>query len=200
MKGGVVMKKMQKILALMVAIMTGLVLSVPASAAGMPAEVGGQLPDMKIDMPKDSGDKGYLGISFGFGSFRIPQIKAKVVIVEIFSMYCPYCQKEAPIVNQLYARIEQNPALKGKIKMIGIGAGNSLYEVETFKKRYSVPFPLLPDGDYVIHRQLGEVRTPYFIGVKINPDGSHQVIYSRLGAFDGVDQFLSKINKLFGLQ
>jgi len=194
------MQKMQKILALMVVIMTGLVFSVPASAAGMPPAVGGQLPDMKIATPKDSGDKGYLGISFGFGSFRIPQIKAKVVIVEIFSMYCPYCQKEAPIVNQLYARIEQNPALKGKIKMIGIGAGNSLYEVETFKKRYSVPFPLLPDGDYVIHRQLGEVRTPYFIGVKINPDGSHQVIYSRLGSFDGVDQFLSTIIKLSGLQ
>ena len=194
------MKKMQKILALMVAIMTGLVFSIPASAAGMPPAVGGQLPDMKIAMPRDSGDKSYLGLSFGFGSFRIPQIKAKVVIVEIFSMYCPYCQKEAPIVNQLYAGIEQNPALKGKIKMIGIGAGNSLYEVETFKKRYNVPFPLLPDGDYVIHRQLGEVRTPYFIGVKINPDGSHQVIYSRLGAFDGVDQFLSTIIKLSGLQ
>jgi len=194
------MKKMQKILVLMVVIMTGLVFSVPASAAGMPPAVGGQLPDMKIAMPRDSGDKAYLGLSFGFGSFRIPQIKAKVVIVEIFSMYCPYCQKEAPIVNQLYAGIEQNPALKGKIKMIGIGAGNSLYEVETFKKRYNVPFPLLPDGDYVIHRQLGEVRTPYFIGVKINPDGSHQVIYSRLGAFDGVDQFLSTIIKLSGLQ
>ena len=194
------MKKMKKILALMVAIMTGLVFSVPASAADMPPTVGGQLPDMKIAMPKDSGDKSYLGLSFGFGSFRIPQIKAKVVIVEIFSMYCPYCQKEAPTVNQLYAGIEQNPALKGKIKMIGIGAGNSLYEVETFKKRYNVPFPLLPDGDYVIHRQLGEVRTPYFIGVKINPDGSHQVIYSKLGAFDGVDQFLSTIIRLSGLQ
>jgi len=194
------MRKMKKMLALMVVIMTGLVFSIPASAAGMPPAVGGQLPDMKIVMPRDSGDKSYLGLSFGFGSFRISQIKAKVVIVEIFSMYCPYCQKEAPIVNQLYARIEQNPALKGKIKMIGIGVGNSLYEVETFKKRYNVPFPLLPDGDYVIHRQLGEVRTPYFIGVKINPDGSHQVIYSKLGAFDGVDQFLSTIIKLSGLQ
>ncbi len=184
----------------MAAIMAVLVFSAAASAAGMPPAVGGQLPDMKIARPSDSSDKGYLGISFGFGSFRIPQIKAKVVIVEIFSMYCPYCQKEAPIVNQLYARIEQNPALKGKIKLIGIGAGNSLYEVEIFKKRYNVPFPLLPDGDYVIHKQLGEVRTPYFIGVKINPDGSHQVIYSRLGAFGGVDQFLTTIINLSGLQ
>jgi len=190
----------RRIKVLMAAIMAVLVFSAAASAAGMPPAVGGQLPDMKIARPSDSSDKGYLGISFGFGSFRIPQIKAKVVIVEIFSMYCPYCQKEAPIVNQLYARIEQNPALKGKIKLIGIGAGNSLYEVEIFKKRYNVPFPLLPDGDYVIHKQLGEVRTPYFIGVKINPDGSHQVIYSRLGAFGGVDQFLTTIINLSGLQ
>jgi thiol-disulfide isomerase/thioredoxin len=190
----------KRILTLAVIVMIASVLSAPASAAGMPPAAGGQLPDVKLAMPKDSGDKSYLGLSFGFGSFRIPQIKAKVVIVEIFSMYCPYCQKEAPIVNQLYTKIEQNPDLKGKIKMIGIGAGNSLYEVGIFKTRYSVPFPLFADGDYVIHKQLGEVRTPYFIGVKINPDGSHQVIYSRLGAFESVDQFLSTIVKLSGVQ
>jgi hypothetical protein len=44
------------------------------------------------------------------------------------------------------------------------------------------------------------VRTPYFIGVKINPDGSHQVFYSKLGAFEGVDQFLNKIMQLSGLK
>jgi peroxiredoxin len=190
----------KRILFFVAVLMAVLLFSTIGLSAGMPPAIGGQLPDMKIDMPKNSGDKSYLGFSFGFGSFRIPQIKAKVVIVEIFSMYCPYCQKEAPVVNQLYAKIEQNQALKGKIKMIGVGAGNSLYEVEIFKKRYGVPFPLLPDGDYVIHRQLGEVRTPYFIVVKINDDGSHQVIYSRLGAFEGVDQFLSTIIKLSGLQ
>jgi peroxiredoxin len=115
-------------------------------------------------------------------------------------MYCPYCQREAPNVNQLYDKIEQNPALKGKIKIIGIGAGNTSYEVGTFKKKYNVPFPLFADGDYVIHKTVGEVRTPYFIGVKINPDGSHQVIYSKLGGFEGVDQFLEMMIKLSGIQ
>jgi thiol-disulfide isomerase/thioredoxin len=171
------------------------------SLAGSPPAVGGILPDIKLSMPKDMADKNYLGLGFfGFGSFTIPEIKTSLVIIEIFSMYCPYCQREAPNVNQLYEKIEQNPALKGKIKIIGIGVGNTSYEVGTFKKKYNVSFPLFADADYVIHKMVGEVRTPYFIGVKMNQDGSHQVIYSKLGEMEGVDQFLATMIRLSGLQ
>jgi thiol-disulfide isomerase/thioredoxin len=171
------------------------------TAASSPPVVGGTLPDIKLPIPKDSAEKNYLDLGFfGFGTFKIPEIKAKLVIIEIFSMYCPYCQGEAPNVNQLYAKIDDNPSLKGKIKIIGIGAGNTSYEVGTFKKKYNVPFPLFADGDYVIHKMVGEVRTPYFIGVKINPDGSNRVIYSKLGALGGVDDFLSTLIKLSELQ
>ena len=193
------MKKI--IVCMLVAIMTAFMIMGYVSAASSPPAAGGMLPDIKLSMPRDSAEKSYLGLGFfGFGSFKIPEIKASLVIVEIFSMYCPYCQREAPNVNQLYDKIEQNPALKGKIKIIGIGAGNTSYEVGTFKKKYNVPFPLFADGDYVIHKTVGEVRTPYFIGVKINPDGSHQVIYSKLGGFEGVDQFLEMMIKLSGIQ
>jgi thiol-disulfide isomerase/thioredoxin len=183
-----------------VIIMTVLMIVCIASA-GSPPAVGGTLPDIKLPIPKDSAEKNYLDLGFfGFGTFKIPEIKAKLVIIEIFSMYCPYCQGEAPNVNQLYAKIDDNPSLKGKIKIIGIGAGNTSYEVGTFKKKYNVPFPLFADGDYVIHKMVGEVRTPYFIGVKINPDGSNRVIYSKLGALGGVDDFLSTLIKLSELQ
>jgi peroxiredoxin len=193
------MKKMREFCC--IAIITVCTFAYSLSWAGSPPVVGGMLPDIKLSMPKELADKNYLGLGiFGFGSFTIPEIKANVVIIEIFSMYCPYCQREAPNVNRLYEKIEQNAALKGKIKIIGIGVGNTSYEVSTFKKKYSVPFPLFADADYVIHKMLGEVRTPYFIGVKLNPDGSHQVIYSKLGEFEGVDQFLSTIMRLSGLQ
>jgi hypothetical protein len=47
---------------------------------------------------------------------------------------------------------------------------------------------------------LGEARTPYFIGVKIGPDGSHQVVHSRLGAFESVEKFLDEIVKASDLK
>jgi len=45
-------------------------------------------------------------------------------------------------LNELYRLIENNADIKNKIKLIGIGAGNSSYEVEVFKKNiYCSPFP-----------------------------------------------------------
>ncbi len=168
-------------------------------AANKSPEKGEVLPAINLPIPKNPVEKGYLGLS-GDGFFKIHQIKANVVIVEIFSMYCPYCQKDAPGINQLYNLIENNPDLKNKIKLIGIGAGNSSYEVEVFKKTYTVPFPLFPDKDFTIHKACGEVRTPYFMVVKINEDKTHQIVHSQLGDYPGAEPFLELVLKSSGLK
>jgi len=170
-----------------------------APAANKPPEKGEQLPVINLPIPKNSDERSYLGLS-GSGLFKIPQIKAKVVIIEIFSMYCPYCQKDAPGVNELYRLIENNPDIKDKIKLIGLGAGNSSYEVEVYKKTYTVPFPLFPDKDFDIHKACGEVRTPYFMVVKINPDGTHQIVHTQLGNYPGAEPFLEIALRASGLK
>lgn len=156
-----------------------------------PAE-GGKIPDIRLAIPTDPGYRTYLGIQ-GEGTFSLPQIKASVVIVEIFSMYCPHCQKEAPNVNSLYAKIQSHDKFKDKVKLVGIGVGNSPFEVAYFKKTYDIQFPLFSDGDFIIHKQLGEVRTPYFIGFKNHKDGSHTVFYSKPGAIADYGAFLKLI-------
>jgi thiol-disulfide isomerase/thioredoxin len=168
-------------------------------AADKPPQKGESLPAINLPIPKSPDEKNYLGLSGG-GSFKIPQIKAKAVIIEIFSMYCPYCQKDAPGVNELYTLIENDPDLKKKVKLIGIAAGNTPFEVDVYKKNYMVPFPLFPDQDFTIHKACGEVRTPYFIVVRINEDGSHLIVHSQLGEYPGAKPFLELVLKSSGLQ
>ncbi len=175
------------------------ILVFPSLAANKPPEKGEVLPAISLSIPKNLDERNYLGLS-GSGLFKIPQIKAKAVIVQIFSMYCPYCQKDAPGVNELYRLIENNPDSKNKVKLIGIGAGNSTYEVEVFKKKYNVPFPLFPDNDFTIHKVCGEVRTPYYMVVKIDENGAHQIVHTQLGDYPGAEPFLDLVLKASGLK
>ena len=170
------------------------------AAENPPPKVGTFLPEMTLSRPGDSTDLKYLGLLGSGTSFKVNQIKATVVIIQIYSMYCPYCQAEAPNVNRLYASIEDNPALKDKIKIIGIGAGNSKFETGIYKKKYTVEIPLIPEDNFNIHKIVGEVRTPYFIAVTLDGAKPPKVIYSKLGALENNDLFLAQIVKAAGLR
>jgi hypothetical protein len=55
-------------------------------ADSWPPQVGGILPQFSLDTPTSSEHQQYLGIA-GKDSFTIPEIKADIVIIEIFNMY-----------------------------------------------------------------------------------------------------------------
>ncbi|RPJ72262.1 MAG: TlpA family protein disulfide reductase [Desulfobacteraceae bacterium] len=181
-------------------VITGIVAGgVVAPADGGPPAVGASLPEIILKAPKSAEARAYLGLK-GEGEFKLSDIAAEVVVIEIFSMYCPYCQKDAPTLNAMFRKIEADPALKGKVKLIGIGAGNSAFEVDYFKTHYEVPFPLFPDGDFKIHKALGEVRTPYFITVRLAPNAAPRVTYSKLGGAPNADELLSRLLQGSGLK
>ena len=189
---------MKKIFLVSVLLLISLAATIPVIAAD-PPKPGEKLFDFTLPVPAERADRNYLGLSGWGKTFKMTDIKANLVLIEILSMYCPFCQKEAPIVNQLYEAIEKDPAAKGKIKIIGIGAGNSAYEVEVFRKRYNVPFPVFPDPDYDIHKKCGEVRTPFFIAVRLKPDGTQEISYAKLGGFGEIPAFLETLKKSAGL-
>ena len=151
---------------------------------------GGRIPVISLPVPKDSKERIYLGLSSGDGFFRIHQVQAQVIFIEIFNLYCPICQSTASAMVQLYDQIENHPDFRGKIKLIGIGAGNSQTEMEVFKRNNNIPFPVFPDQDFGIHKALGEVRTPFFIAIKINRDRSHKIVHTHLGGLTDIQGLL----------
>jgi hypothetical protein len=80
------MKLYSKIVSGMAAYLFLFVFAGLADTASQPPAAGGKLPEISLPAPQDIELRQYLGIG-GKGTFSIPEIKAEVVLIEIFSMY-----------------------------------------------------------------------------------------------------------------
>jgi thiol-disulfide isomerase/thioredoxin len=158
------------------------------------------LMNMKIFVPEDAADRMYLGIKEKSGQISLTHIKTQVLIIEVFSMYCPHCQRHAPVANKLYQAIDSEPQFRDKIKMIGIGVGNSKYEVGIFQDKYSPPFPLFDDRNSAVVNAFGGILTPHYFGLKMKDDSTFEVFYSRSGGYTDAEEFLEMIVKLSGIK
>ncbi len=166
----------------------------PGMALAEKAPATGELlVGIHLDAPETIDSRAYLGLTEG-GSFDPTTIAGQLLIIEIFSMYCPHCQREAPAVNRLYQAIEASETLRGRVKMIGIGVGNSAYEVDHFRKHYQIAFPLFPDEDFIVHKSVGEVRTPFFIITDIGPNDKGRILWTGAGHMDKVGTVIKRLN------
>ena len=145
-------------------------------------KAGDFFPEVPMQAPEDAKDRAYLGLTEG-KTFTLKQVKADLVVVEILNVYCPICQLQASIYNKLFDLIENDPETKGRIKLIGIAAGNGNLEVKDFRDKRNVPFPILPDQNFEMHRAIGGSRTPFTIYVRQDPSGHAGVVMgTHLGA------------------
>ena len=77
--------KEPRILLLFILVLFALV-HYPVVAASKPPAKGTVLPQFQLEVDENSEAKGYLGLS-GSGEFTIPEIKAQVVVIQLFSRY-----------------------------------------------------------------------------------------------------------------
>jgi thiol-disulfide isomerase/thioredoxin len=140
-------------------------------------------PDLTFQQTLSPEEQTYLGIP-AKATFSFREIKGNLILVEFLSTYCVSCQRQAPIFDDLHQSIERDPQLRGKVKMIGIAAGNNPTEVEIFKKAHNVPYPILSDAKFVAHAAVGNPRTPFTIWVRKDTQGAGIVTSTHLGLMD----------------
>ncbi len=170
-------------------------LSYDLSYGGKILSSGMTLPSFVLTGRETDQNKQYLGIK-NLNAFSISQIPSKFILIDIFSLYCPICNQQAPMINQLYKLVQQDPELSKDLKIIGIGAGNNQTEVDVFRNNLRVPFPLIPDPAFKIHKKIGEPRTPFIFLVT----NRGKVLFTHLGIVEDIDKLVLKIKELYNKQ
>lgn len=157
------------------------------------------LPEFILTVPDNDGYREYLGLQADAGTqFSLSDIDADILLIELFSMYCPFCQEEAPAVNALYQAMKDYSRPEMKIKIIGLGANNSAFEVDHFRSTYNVRFPLFPDPDMKMYEALEGKGTPGFIGCRKGENGRYTIILRQSGGFYHHEEFLSELLRKSG--
>lgn len=157
-----------------------------------PLEPGSIMPEILLNGDLSDGQLESLGLG-PEAPWALSRIKARTVILVAFSMYCPHCQAEAPALNELDALITSR-GLDSDLKLIGIGIGNSDFEVDVFRQKYDVTYPLFSDPEFVVNKCLGEVGTPFFYVLDIDPaSGRIRVVDTMLGRMESPAAFLERV-------
>ena len=169
-------------------------------AQDTPSDYRNAVAKLKLQVPEDPAARKYLGIQAPSGKIPLSQIKSEFVLIHVFSMYSLPCQRHAPAANKLYQAIDSRKDLKDRIKMIGIGMGNSQFEVGVFRDKYSVSFPLFDDGDSSIATLFSGMRIPCYIGLRSGNGEEPEVFFSKPGGFTEAEDFLDSFVKASGIQ
>ena len=178
----------------------GFLLLTVSTALSAESKDDSTLPELTLTAPENSEHLEYLGLTVQPGEqFKLTDIQADILIIELFSMYCPYCQKEAPLVNEFYELARQKENTGVKVKIIGLGASNSQFEVEHFATTYEVSFPLFPDKDMSMYKALGGDGTPGFVGFKLKDSNPPVNVLRNSGGFYSAEDFYQDILANSGL-
>lgn len=167
------------------------------SPSSHPLPAGSVMPDLLLRGELSPQHREHLGLAEP-APHTLSAIKTRTIILVAFSMYCPHCQREAPALNELNDLIASR-GLAGDVKLIGVGIGNSDFEVGVFLKKYAVNFPLFSDPDFTVNKDIGEVGTPFFYVLNADAENKEiRVVDTLLGRMESAEAFLDQALKAAG--
>ncbi|MCB2185480.1 MAG: TlpA family protein disulfide reductase [Deltaproteobacteria bacterium] len=183
---------------LLIVLATALVLAwcLPALATdtGEPPAPGEKMPVFTGPMPPKKPDRDYLGLKGPGKEFVLADIKAPVVMIEYFSLYCSHCKAEAPHVDEVFADLKKK-GYYDKIKWLAFGSNNNQMEADAFRMQYKVPFPMLPDKELKVFRAASVHWTPYFIAVQNTGPKAGTVLFNAEGKLPSAAELLKVLEK-----
>ena len=157
-------------------------------AADVEPKVGQSVGAYKFPKPATDEEAKYLGLDSA-KEFTFKDIKAPYVLVEQFNTTCPHCLHQAPVMNQLFDKVQQDAAFKAKVKFLALAQGNDANAAKMWKAFQKIQFPVIADpkstwGDAVNFH-------PYPVSLLLDKSG--KILWVHIGSFESADEALKEI-------
>jgi peroxiredoxin len=126
----------------------------------------------------------------GGGEVALSALRGKAVLVNFWATWCAPCEQEMPAMQRLYAQL----APRGlELLAISVDAGDA--EVEAFRARLGLGFPILRDPDKRVASAYQSFRYPE--SFLIDPEG--RLVERYIGERDwDAPEYVARIERLLG--
>ena len=154
---------------------------------------GDFFPECRLAVLQAGKDIAYLGLSPGSRYFFLSDIMGEYLLVEVYNEMCMLCLAELPHINRLRGLADADANLKGRIKMLGLGAGSTRRSVAAFRKKNAYDIPLFADEKWTIFGLLGKPILPVLYLLKKDGDEGLRIMWRHAGAIGNPEEFLAHL-------
>lgn len=154
---------------------------------------GDYFPSCRLVVLDKASDRAYLGLTHAEPSFALGDVAADILFVELYNELCYGCLREVASYNALFRDIENDPSLKGRLKMLGLGVGSLNREVKRFRRQKKVLFPLFADKGREVFHCLGEPELPVAYLIQRTGKGRWKILSMLAGHIGDTKAVLARI-------
>ncbi len=138
-------------------------------------QVGDIFPDCHLVVLGGRPDRQYLGLPAGAKSFAPAEARSEYLLVEFYQEMCSQCLEEVAAYNRLHREIADDPFLKDRLRLIGLGVDSGYRQVVKFRRERGVEFPLFADAHRELFICLGEPELPTAYLLMRQPGGRMRI-------------------------
>lgn len=153
---------------------------------------GDFFPACRLMLLEYQKDRDYLQITHVQRTFTLEDVHSDYIFIEIYNELCSACVNEIKTYKALYRMLLEDPFLREKVKMMGIGAGSKKRNAAKFRKQKNISFPLFADEKREIFECLGKPVLPVSYLVQ-RQAGKRKIRLIQSGHIGNAEKLLAEI-------
>ncbi len=154
---------------------------------------GDLFPQCRLAVLQAGKDISYLGLAPGSRYFSLSDVAGDYVLVEVYNEMCTLCLAEFPNINRLLGLVNEDPELRNRVRMLGLGAGSTRRSTAKFRKKTGFNLLLFADQKWKAFGLLGKPVLPVLYLLKRDGEKGLRIMWRHAGGIGDPEDFLEHL-------